>query len=133
MFSVSRKLYQTTARLDVIRIAGVASWDLWDKGINCNNSLCSEAMRIILQEGDALILISVVGTYDSAGHSSCNEEDHMMYQMIIGSYYEPEQLVFVDESALDRCVSHHPYVWASIGSCVRRRNFFICGKQCTFH
>ncbi|KAF8231611.1 hypothetical protein L208DRAFT_1156516, partial [Tricholoma matsutake] len=50
------------------------------------------------------------------------------YQMVIGSYYKPEQLVFVDESAFDRHVSHHPYAWAPIKSHARRCDFFICGK-----
>ena len=38
-----------------------------------------------------------------------DEKDHAMYQMIIGSYYKTEQLVFVDKHALDRCVSCCPY------------------------
>ena len=33
-----------------------------------------------------------------------DEEDRAQYQFIIGSHYEPEQLVFVDESAFDRRV-----------------------------
>jgi hypothetical protein len=48
----------------------------------------------------------------------------------IGTYYEPEQLVFVDESAFDRRVSRRPYGWAPIGSRARRRDFFIRGKRC---
>jgi len=57
-----------------------------------------------------------------------NEEDRAHYQLIIGSHYEPEQLVFVDESAFDRRVSRRSFAWAPIGCCARR-DFFIRGKQ----
>ena len=33
-----------------------------------------------------------------------DEEDCAQYQFIIESHYKPEQLVFIDESAFDRCV-----------------------------
>ncbi|KAF8239761.1 hypothetical protein L208DRAFT_1236132 [Tricholoma matsutake] len=53
--------------------------------------------------------------------------------MVIGGYYEPEHLVFVDESAFDRRVSYCPYTWAPIGSRARRHNFFIHGQWCAPH
>ena len=43
--------------------------------------------------------------------------------------YEPEHLVFVDESAFNRNVSRQPYAWAPSGNHARRRDFFIRGKQ----
>lgn len=35
-----------------------------------------------------------------------DEEDHAQYQLVIGIYYKAEQLVFIDESAFNRNVSH---------------------------
>ena len=58
-----------------------------------------------------------------------NEDDRAQYQLIIGSHYEAEQLVFVDESAFNRRVSCRPFAWAPIGSWARRRDFFIRGKR----
>jgi hypothetical protein len=49
---------------------------------------------------------------DPTGHSPSieqDEEDCAPHQLIIGSHYEPEQIVFVDESAFDRCVSRCPF------------------------
>ena len=54
-----------------------------------------------------------------------DENDRAQYQLIIGTYYEPSQLVFVDESSFDRRVSRRPYAWAPTGSRARRR-----GKRC---
>ena len=59
-----------------------------------------------------------------------DENDHALYQLLIGTHYEVEQLVFVDESAFDRHASHHPYAWAPIGTHARRQDFFIHGKWC---
>ena len=62
-----------------------------------------------------------------------DEEDRAQYQFIIGSHYEPEQLVFVDESAFDRRVSRRSFAWAPLGCRARRRGFFIRGKRYDFH
>jgi hypothetical protein len=59
-----------------------------------------------------------------------DENDRAEYQLVIGTYYEPDQLVIVDESSFDRRVSHRPYAWAPTGSRARRRDFFIRGKWC---
>ncbi|PPR00338.1 hypothetical protein CVT24_004359 [Panaeolus cyanescens] len=56
-----------------------------------------------------------------------DEDDRANYHLIIGSFYEPEQLVFVDESAFDRRVAGRRYVWAPTGNRGRRRDFFIRG------
>ncbi|THU95856.1 hypothetical protein K435DRAFT_112962 [Dendrothele bispora CBS 962.96] len=45
-----------------------------------------------------------------------NEDDRAMYQILIGQYYRPEQLVFCDESAVDGCSCRRGYVWARIES-----------------
>ena len=58
-----------------------------------------------------------------------DEDDRAQYQFIIGSHYEPAQLVFVDESAFDRRVSRRQFAWAPIGSRARRRDFSIRGKR----
>jgi hypothetical protein len=62
-----------------------------------------------------------------------DEDDRAQYQLIIGSHYEPEQLVFVDESAFDRRITCCPFAWAPIGSRARRRDFFIRGKRYCFY
>lgn len=58
-----------------------------------------------------------------------DETDRAEYQLVIGTYYEPEQLVFVDESAFDRRTIGRAYGWAPIGTRGRRRDFFIRGKR----
>ena len=62
-----------------------------------------------------------------------DEDDCAAYQLIIGTYYEPRQLVFIDESAFDGHVSHHAYAWVHTGGCARKWDFFIRGKQCVTH
>ena len=62
-----------------------------------------------------------------------DEEDCAWYQFIIGSHYEPEQLVFVDESAFDRRVSSRSFAWALSGCRARRWDVFIRGKWYYFH
>jgi len=61
-----------------------------------------------------------------------DEVDRAEYQLIIGTYYEAEQLVFVDESAFDRRTTRRTYAWAPIGTRARRRDFFIRGKRYDF-
>ena len=58
-----------------------------------------------------------------------DETDRAQYQLIIGMNYEPEQLVFVDESAFDRRTAQRPYGWSPIGTRSRWRDFFIRGKR----
>jgi transposase len=58
-----------------------------------------------------------------------DETDRAEYQLLIGTYYEPEQLVFVDESAFDRRTVGRAYGWAPIGTRGRRRDFFVRGKR----
>lgn len=52
------------------------------------------------------------------------------YQMLIGDLYQPEQLVFVDESACNRHVVRRTMGWALIGDRARRHVFFVRGTRC---
>ena len=43
--------------------------------------------------------------------------------------YEPEKLVFVDESAVDRRAMYRGKAWAIRGREAHRKTFFCCGRQ----
>ena len=48
--------------------------------------------------------------------------------------YEAEQLIFVDESAVDRRTTYRGRAWAIRGSKATRKAFFVRGKRCvTIH
>ena len=61
-----------------------------------------------------------------------NETDHAEYQLLIGMYFEPRQLVFADESAFDRQAARQNYAWAPMSHQARRQDFFIHGKQYSY-
>ena len=58
-----------------------------------------------------------------------SEERQLQYMFKIGSNYEAEQLVFVDESAFDRCTAYRSYGWALRGERVQRTCFYVCRKR----
>ncbi|KAG8926769.1 hypothetical protein FRC01_008402 [Tulasnella sp. 417] len=64
-------------------------------------------------------------TRDAAEQS---EDARDRYLLQVGQY-DPEMLVFVDESAYNRHVSRRTYGWAPIGTRSRRRDFFIRGTR----
>lgn len=47
--------------------------------------------------------------------------------------YQPEQLVFVDESACDRRTTYRGYAWALRGERAVRKAFFVRGKWCAHY
>jgi hypothetical protein len=58
-----------------------------------------------------------------------NEDARMAYMYHMNLLYEPEQLVFVDESSCDRRISRG-YGRAPAGRRVARNTVFIRGKRC---
>ena len=61
------------------------------------------------------------------------EESRAKYQIEVAQNYHPEQLVFVDECAVNRLTTRRPRGWAPIGCRSRRRDFFIRGTRYSFH
>jgi hypothetical protein len=57
------------------------------------------------------------------------EEDRARYQIEVAENYHPEQLVFVDECAVNRLTARRPRGWAPDGCRSRRRDFFIRGTR----
>ena len=57
------------------------------------------------------------------------EESRAKYQIEVTQNYHPEQLVFVDESALNCLTTRQSRGWASIGCCSCRRDFFVRGTR----
>jgi len=58
-----------------------------------------------------------------------DEDDRLGFEYIVATYFEPEQLVFLDESACDRRTARRPYGWAVCGDRSRCRDFFVRGKR----
>ncbi|TFY62431.1 hypothetical protein EVG20_g6705 [Dentipellis fragilis] len=58
-----------------------------------------------------------------------NERHRLAYRLLIGEQYQPDQLVFVDESHFNRLTLRRSYGWAPIGNRARRRDFFVRGKR----
>ena len=50
----------------------------------------------------------------------CNETDRVECQLLIRTYFEPNQLVFIDESAFDSQSARQPYDWAPINGHAHR-------------
>lgn len=57
-----------------------------------------------------------------------NEAKREEYFVSIGKY-QPEQLVFVDESAVDRRTPTQRYGWARVGQRARMHGHFVCGAR----
>ena len=136
---VSWRVYRTKARFDINRTTGATSWDLWDPSIYNYNTASIETTGFLTQAGKIPKCRHCNGLMiDLIQQVTCpaierDEDDRAQYQLIIGSHYETEQLVFVDESAFDRRVTRRPYAWAPIGCWARRRDFFIRGKRYYLH
>ncbi|CAE6531488.1 unnamed protein product [Rhizoctonia solani] len=58
-----------------------------------------------------------------------DEEDRTEFQRIVGTFYRPDQIVCVDESATNRQTPNRQYGWAPIGDRARRRTYSIRGKN----
>ncbi|KIK75071.1 hypothetical protein PAXRUDRAFT_173897, partial [Paxillus rubicundulus Ve08.2h10] len=58
-----------------------------------------------------------------------NEARRAAYTLHMGQSYEPHQLVFVDESHLNRLTTRRPSGWARMERCARRRELFIRGQR----
>ena len=58
-----------------------------------------------------------------------NEEIRAAFRMHMGATYQANQLVFVDETGVNRNTSTRRYGWASYGERARRRDFFVRGTK----
>ncbi|KAF5373459.1 hypothetical protein D9615_009436 [Tricholomella constricta] len=58
-----------------------------------------------------------------------NEDKRLHYIYKMGSKYEPNQLVFVDESSFDRRTTYRGRAWALKGRRAYRKCFYIRGKR----
>ena len=58
-----------------------------------------------------------------------NEEARAAFRMHMGENYWTDQLVFVDETGVNRNTSARRYGWAPCGDRARRRDFFIRGTK----
>ena len=61
------------------------------------------------------------------------EESRTKYQIEVVQNYHPEQLVFVDECAVNHLTTRRPRGWALIGCHSRRWDFFIRGTWYFLH
>ena len=52
-----------------------------------------------------------------------------MFKMIVGEHYQPEQLVFADESHFNRLTLRRNFAWAPCGRRSHHRDFFIRGTR----
>ena len=55
-------------------------------------------------------------------------EKHLEYITRIGKYH-PEQLVFVDESSVDRRTTYRGRAWSIRGMPAERKGFFVRGRR----
>jgi len=51
-----------------------------------------------------------------------DEDDRAAYKLLIGEHFQPEQLIFVDESHFNRLTVRRNYAWAPRGNRARRRD-----------
>ena len=61
------------------------------------------------------------------------EEDRVRFAIEIAQTYHPDQLVFVDESAMNRLTTWRDWGWAPVGCRSRRWDSFIHGKRYVHH
>lgn len=61
------------------------------------------------------------------------EENRIKYKIEVAENYHPDQLVFVDECAVNRLTTRRSKGWAPTGCRSRRRDFFIRGKRYFLH
>ena len=57
------------------------------------------------------------------------EQDRIRYMVDISQNYHPDQLVFVDESAMNRLTTRRNQGWSPVGCRSRKRDFFVRGTQ----
>jgi hypothetical protein len=62
-----------------------------------------------------------------------NADKRAAYLYHIGAFYQPEQLVFVDESSCDRRTTYRKKAWAIRGQRAIRKAFFVRGQRYGFH
>jgi hypothetical protein len=84
---------------------------MWDTSVTYNNTALIKTSWVFTYSGnnimqsqpqlEPLTAIQQV-TCPALEH---DENDHALYQLLIGTHYKAEQLVFVDESVFDRCAS----------------------------
>lgn len=58
-----------------------------------------------------------------------NEQDCIEYQTLIRTYFQPEQLVFADESHFNRLTLRRPYAWSIQGERATRHELFLRGTK----
>jgi hypothetical protein len=58
-----------------------------------------------------------------------DEDKRDAYQAFVGANFRAEQLVFVDESGVNRIATKRTSAWAHTGTRARRRDYFVRGKR----
>jgi transposase len=58
------------------------------------------------------------------------EEDRVRYMVEIAQNFHPDQLVFVDKSAMNWLTMRRPRGWSPVGCRSHRRDFFVRGTRC---
>ncbi|KIJ05014.1 hypothetical protein PAXINDRAFT_159186 [Paxillus involutus ATCC 200175] len=58
-----------------------------------------------------------------------NESCRLQYMFNIGSEYDYEQLVFVNESAFNQCTTYRQYGWVLKGLRVQQKCFYVRGTR----
>jgi hypothetical protein len=58
-----------------------------------------------------------------------NEHDHREFKALINMYFQPEQLVFADESHFNRLTLRRPHTWSKHGECATWYEFSFCGSK----
>ena len=58
-----------------------------------------------------------------------DEQDRAEFKMLVGEHFQPEHLVFADESHFNHLSLQRNYAWAPRGDRARRHDFFVHGKR----
>jgi transposase len=58
-----------------------------------------------------------------------NKQDRAEFRNIVNTHYLPEQLVFADESHINRLTMRRPYVWSKRGKCAYQYEFQFQGAK----